>query len=165
MPFLCTAALSIDLSRNLVQQKYAELNYTAPDSFSAALADRSDYWTRKNQFDAFHKRLSDLTSLPENWDAEDAARPTSVALDATRNALLAMQELGVMPERISPSVEGGVAVSFLRGRNRAFIEFYNSGEIVAATYEDEGEPVVWEVEAIDAMNRAALDRIHVHLTG
>jgi len=55
-------------------------------------------------------------------------------------------------------------VSFVEGSNRAVIEVYNTGEIAAATYSDQGEPVVWELNNTGSTLLDAIHQIRVRLT-
>jgi hypothetical protein len=69
----------------------------------------------------------------------------------------------VVRVRLAASVEGGIALSFVRINKRAVIEIYNTGEVAAATYSNDGEPAVWELEPSgDALLRT-VDQIRVYL--
>jgi len=60
-------------------------------------------------------------------------------------------------------LSGRIALSFLSESRRAVIEIYNTGEVAAATYSNEGEPAVWELDASDDALLRTIEQIRVYL--
>lgn len=124
---------------------------------------RSAFWLSKARFAEARQRLNATASLAHGWDTYGAESPNDVARTGAAKILDVLESASLPPTRLTPTVEGGIAVSFVEGSNRAVIEIYNTGEIAAATYSDEGEPAVWELDETDARLLGAIDKIRVHL--
>ncbi len=67
--------------------------------------------------------------------------------------------LKFLPDKITPSVENGVGISFIQGDKYADIECFNTGEILAVTSDRQSPPQVWEVEDRPQAITAALRKI------
>lgn len=122
----------------------------------------SYFWLNRARFDDVRARLRRAAMLqPDSYDG-DPPNQTAQALAAKVLAVLEAEALP--PSRLLPSVEGGIAISFADGAYRAEIEVYNTGEIAAAAYSGQDEPVVWEFAGNDAGIRTAIEQIRVHLS-
>ena len=118
----------------------------------------------KRRFES-HREQLDLTALlKENWNTYDSEQPNALARTITSNVLSLLEDELLAPARLSPSADGGIALSFVENKNRAIIEVYNSGEIAAATYADIGDPVVWDVENTPDAIKATVHKIRLRLT-
>lgn len=123
----------------------------------------SAFLLSKARFAEARERLNETASLARGWDTYDAESPNAVARTRAEKILNVLETATLPPTRLTPTVEGGIALSFVAGANRAVIEIYNSGEIAAANYSDEGEPAVWELDETDARLLGTIDQIRVHL--
>jgi hypothetical protein len=106
--------------------------------------DRSSFWRAKRAFQDARTRLKTLTDLSAGWDTYDAEPPAPLACTLAVDVLDCLEAAALPPDRIKPSVEGGIAMSFVNGENRAEIEIYNSGEIALASYSNQTEPIIQE---------------------
>lgn len=93
-------------------------------------------------------RLRELGALENNWDTYGSPAPNGRALGTAAKALQQLHSLKVRPDRLAPSTEGGVVISFFEGQRYADIEFFNSGEI-AAIVSDTNDRDVWEATVIE----------------
>jgi len=86
------------------------------------------------------RQLDALDHLKKGWDSYDAEPPNKMAVENARRAFeeFSSLEMGVLPTRISASVEGGVGFVFRRADRYVDIEFFNSGETVSAASEEDG---------------------------
>jgi len=93
-----------------------------------------------------HRQLKALANLQEGWDSYDAAPPNAMAMENARRALdvFLSPERGVLPDRISASVEGGVGFVFRTKGRYADVEFFNTGEIASAASKEDGRSDVSE---------------------
>ena len=124
---------------------------------------RSAFWRSKTHFTEARQQLEATESLLQGWDSYGAEPPNDVARTVAAQILDVLESAPLSPTRLAPSVEGGIAVSFVKGSNRAMIEIYNTGQIAAATYSDEGEPAVWELDPTDTQLQGAIEQIRVYL--
>ena len=124
---------------------------------------RSTFWRSKARFAEARMRLTTTVSLEQDWDTYGAESPNDVARTLAAKILDLLEEEMLPPTRLVPSVEGGIAMSFVEGDNRAEIEIYNTGEVAAATYSAGSEAVVWELGDMDAALRNAVIDIRVRL--
>ena len=109
--------------------------------------------------------LEKLRELPENWDSYGAEPPNFTALYWSKTVLELLLRMNLPPSRVTPSVENGVGISFIRGQKYADIECFNTGEILAVISDRRGKPYVWEVgDNIEAI-KLALEKICVFIRG
>jgi hypothetical protein len=125
---------------------------------------RSTFWVTMARFACARQQLSATASLAQGWDTYGAEPPNNVARDLATRVLAALEKSALPPTQLTPTVEGGIALSFVDGHNRAVIELYNTGEVAAATYSDEGTPAVWDIEPDDAVLQHSIEQIRVHLS-
>lgn len=123
---------------------------------------QSAYLMQESYFEDALKRLATARSLRRGWDTYDSEAPNEYALSKSEVILQFLRRENLAPKRLLPSAEGGVGISFVEGDNRAELEIFNSGEVVAATYTSQSEPVVWEI-GTDQSLAVAIARIRVHL--
>ena len=124
---------------------------------------RSAFWQSKAHFAEARRRLRNTATLPSGWDTYDAEAPNDLARAITEKVLDALEADMLSPTRLMPSSEGGVAITFVEGDNRALIEIYNNGEIAAATYSSDSEPLAWELGDTDSALKNAIEDIRVRL--
>ena len=125
---------------------------------------QSIFWQIKRRFETHRDQLDQTAFLQENWNTYDSEPPNILARTITSKILNLLEEELLSPVRLSPSADGGIALSFVENKNRAIIEVYNSGEIAAATYADIGDPIVWDVENTSDSIKAAIHKIRVRLS-
>ena len=109
------------------------------------------------------KNLTQRLFWSENWNTYGAEPPNHIARQIGAKILDMLERASLTPARLTPSAEGGIALSFVNNHKRAVIEIYNTGELAAATYSLEGEPEVWELEASDDPIVKTVDQIRVYL--
>jgi hypothetical protein len=124
---------------------------------------RSTFWLTKARFAEARQRLSATGSLAQGWDGYGSESPNATARGLAERILDLLENASLVPTRLTPTVEGGIAFSFVEGNSRAVIEIYNTGEIAAATYFDQGEPTVWEPQPAEAPLLGCIEQIRVHL--
>jgi len=117
-----------------------EMSKVPADHPACALLSQSDPWFAEAQ-----DGLDSLRDIPEGWDGHSAEAPNDTALAKTRRVLDILQSIGFRPDRIAPSAEGGIMLSFYVGRRYGDIEMFNTGEVLAVTSDGGGSPHVWEV--------------------
>ena len=88
--------------------------------------------------------VQSLAELEPDWDTYGAEPPNSTALRLARDALRRLHQAACLPDTIVPSVEGGVAFSFVNGREHVDIEFTNEGEVFVITSTSANDVVVQE---------------------
>jgi hypothetical protein len=125
---------------------------------------QSTFLTSKSRFDEARWRLHRTLFLERDWDTYGAEPPSERARTSAGWVLQQLEYASLPPTRLMPLADGGIAMSFVEGENRAEIEVYNSGEVAAAVYSGEQEPVVWELANAGPTLRQAIDQIRVHLT-
>lgn len=83
----------------------------------------------------YEQKLEQIASLKQGWDSYDADLINQLAINRTRIALKMLSEISFNPYKVSPSVEGAIAVMFLSSDNlkSGDIEFFNDGDILAIT--------------------------------
>jgi hypothetical protein len=106
--------------------------------------------------------LAGLGLTPE-WPAESVAVPGDRARRAAECSLGRLADSGLRPDRVFPSLDGGVALAFAAGDRYAEVEFLDSGEVLATCSAADGDGVhIWPVHS-DLTG--TLDRIASFLAG
>lgn len=118
---------------------------------------------RKDWLVKAHKRLAELASLQKDWDSYEADAPNSASIELTRHIIGQLAANDFEPSRIDPSAEGGICLSFQRGRRYADVECFNSGELLAVTSLGGDETEVWDVGDIDQGLSGSLDKLRAFL--
>lgn len=103
--------------------------------------DQTKARTRQTLFD----QLESIGRLPVDWSTYGAPRPATTAIVMTSRALELALSLGLAPEAIVPSAEGGAAICFRAGNKYAHIEFFNDGDIFAIRSDGRNPSLVWPV--------------------
>jgi hypothetical protein len=93
--------------------------------------------------------LAKLRSLETRWEISGASPPNQIALRLAATVLAHLSEIDFQPDRIAPSTDEGVCISFQRSGRYADIESFNTGEILAVIAEAGDEPVIWELNATE----------------
>ena len=123
--------------------------------------EQSTFWQTKKRFANARQRLGVIAHLAPGWDSYGSELPNTRARSLAARILDLLETVALPPTQLTPSVEGGIAISFVDGNARAVIEIYNTGEIAAATYSDQADPTVWE--PTDSQLLGSIERIRVHL--
>jgi len=116
----------------------------------------------KAGFGALRSSLKDISALPAGWDTYGAEAPNEQSRKLASKVLDVLELCNLLPDRLSPSAEGGIAFSFADGDHRAGIEVYNTGEI-AAIWSGQNPPIVWESEHSENALKKAIEQIRACL--
>ena len=143
------AALS--LSSDMARRQYADLLL-------------ENFADKNASFTVLEDQLSLIGSLQEGWDSYDAPAPAKETIESARHAIGRLRSEQLLPETVTPSAEGGVAIYFSRGKQKAFIEFLNEGGTLLARYGKDDEPHVEVLRnGLQDLNDQALQEIRNHL--
>jgi hypothetical protein len=83
--------------------------------------------------------FDELRNLEDGWDSYNAPKPTECSIMRTAEILGYILPLGLKPNRILASAEGGVAIIFSGvDIRRALIEILNGGCIYTLLYDMDG---------------------------
>ena len=123
----------------------------------------SAFWVSKARFEQVRQRLNDIALLAHGSLPYGAEEPNEVARNVAHEVLSSLEAASLPPASVIPLVDGGIEIVFVDDTNRAVIDIYNSGEIVAAAYQDQGEPTVWEIDDIENQLQGTIAHIRVHL--
>ena len=112
----------------------------------------------------WNKKLADFAKLEKGRDSYGALPPSSIAIKAAGVFLEVLSTNGMNISRLSPSVVGGVAFTFLSGPRMVYVEFRNSGNSHAAFTDDEkDEPEVIKVRQDSSGYSELIAKVKSHL--
>jgi len=93
-------------------------------------------------FDVFKRQanlLSQLSLVPDDWNGYGSPAPSGEAIGIARTILNILWTERLIPRRVLPSAEGGVALVFSStSENRAVIETLNNRETIILFYDRSG---------------------------
>lgn len=116
--------------------------YQALDNQSASQypnTGNSETILHQKRVEQLRDALRELDLIEDGWDSYDAPRPSSLALTMAWQVFATLREEALLPDRILPSAEGGVAFIFSSlGDRRATIENLNNGEDFLLLYDTQG---------------------------
>ena len=96
-------------------------------------------------FEKLSNKLEDLRNLNDDWDKDGAEAPNFESIDKAREILKIISNKELVPTNVSPSVEGGISIYFMKGNKYADIECFNSGEVLTSKADRINEPEVTEL--------------------
>lgn len=137
------------------------------DRFFTGVQDKLRSIVRKRELlvSQAESRIQRLSALQPDWDGYGAPAPNRTAIQTTRRILSLLEPYDLNHASIVPSVEGGVAICFVRGDRYADIESLNDGRMLGVHYVGRSIPVLIRVEGTQASIRAALEEIRNHISG
>lgn len=124
----------------------------------------SEYIRRKIAEIELDQRLRQLVSLHVNWDTYGAEPPSQGAISTADSIAKAFINFGLIPDAITPSAEGGVAICFVRNQKYADVECFNSGDILGVRYSSREDPKAWAVLPGAAATDATIQTISQYLS-
>ena len=74
-------------------------------------------------------KLESLEHQPADWTPECGVLPTCEVIVGVRAMLEMLRQRRMVPSRLSPSVIGGIGITFTRGDRKAYVEFNNKGSV------------------------------------
>lgn len=107
--------------------------------------------------------LAKLADLPRGWDGYDAEPPSASAVSHAKSFLAVATGSGIVPGRIVPSVVGGVGMTFRADSRKAYVEFFNDGEIYVLFSDGVSEPSTRPVRAENRGFEALIAEISQYL--
>ena len=109
----------------------------------------------------FVRHFSKLRAIQVDSDLwpEGADGPQHQAISSAATVLEELEDKGLVPSRVVATVEGGIAICFVRGDIYADIECFNDGSILGAISNGKDRPLVWEVDPGSGDIAPATDRI------
>lgn len=112
---------------------------------ASAFSFTSEIASKANIFARLFNQLEDLRDLKDNWDKDGAEAPNFASIDEAHEILEIISEVKLTPTNISPSVEGGINIYFIKDNKYADIECFNSGEVLTSKSDRINEPEVTEL--------------------
>ena len=110
---------------------------------------RSRYFSsRIEALKVIEKVLNSFWQLERDWNSYGAEPPHRRAMDESIRFSSVAIDLGLTPDRVEPSAEGGVAIAFVRGDRRAIAEFLNDGSWDLLLYDKLGNLKATNVEGV-----------------
>lgn len=103
------------------------------------------------------RRINSMKELGANWDGYGAEPPSALARDWSIRVLELLAPEGPYPSSVSPSAEGGVAISFLARGRVATIECLNDGSVFAVRSDRVNDPFAWEIVGDSGIRQGLLD--------
>jgi hypothetical protein len=119
-----------------------------------------DVYKTKSWILKFQNQLKSFRSLKNDWNGYGSLAPNNIAITNSQTVLDILHQMNFSPMAIAPSAEDGIAISFCKGKKRAIIECYNDGNIAAAMYEIDSEPIVWNVGISEEDIKESVNRIY-----
>lgn len=105
------------------------------------------------------RQLESLRDLTKGWDGYQAEPPSTTSLQNARSLLEALSLMNIVPERVAPSADGGVALILSTHPVYRAIECFNDGEIVASLSDRAFRHEAWETGLSPNALRTTLERL------
>jgi hypothetical protein len=102
----------------------------------------------ENPVTRLHGALDGLLFLKNDWNGYGSPKPTSESVRAARRLIRVMHAANALPDRVSASAEGGIALCFKASQRSADIEILNGRETLASTSDGRGDVSVWYLSEV-----------------
>lgn len=119
-----------------------------------------------DRFDALNGLLNELNFVPDNWNAYGSPSPSKRSIEFARTILYSLLSETLLPDRVLPSADGGVAFVFRSETdNRAAIETLNEDETYVLLYDRQGnsKTLTWSDAASEKSE--LFRQLQLHLKG
>jgi hypothetical protein len=160
-------AMKDTVERTSVNILRSVLNRTTEQTMRSV--ENSRYLSSQSGFHLFAERLEQISETPENWNSYGSPAPNSLAIANAKPILGALRTKLLLPERILPSAEGGVAFTFVSETpSRAVIESLNDGERYVLLYDLQGnsKTIEWSTDETEhGLNLVEEIRVHLRSRG
>ena len=107
----------------------------------------SEYIRRKIAEIELEGKLKSFARLEPNWDSYGGELPSEEAISRASTIGKTFIGFGLIPDAVTASPDGGVAICFMRNQKYADVECLNSGDILAVRYSSDDDPTAWEIES------------------
>jgi hypothetical protein len=138
--------------------------YQSTEGDMIASREASEYIRKKIAQIEIDAVLRELASLPTNWDSYGSESPSKRTVSIAGDIAKAFVNFGLIPDAITPSPEGGIAIYFTRNQKYADIECFNSGDVFAVRYSSSQEPTAWVVQPGAVPNDATIQTFSEYLS-
>lgn len=94
----------------------------------------------------WREKIESMNTLQDDWDSYRAPAP---AANSINQAIVFLDEVAKSANdlsRLAPSVVGGVGFTFKHGERKVYVEFRNTGSVLALFSDGAGEPIVDKIE-------------------
>lgn len=109
--------------------------------------------------------LQKLNRLKQGWNGYDAPKPIGAAIETVRSYLQVAKGEDFEPNRLEPSVMGGVGLTHRHGTRKVYVEFYNNGTVHSLFSERAGKMQTMPVGATAEDFRRFVTRAKEYLYG
>ncbi len=96
------------------------------------------------------EKLCSYSALVDGWDGYSAPPPLRTAVETVHGFFCALRHSNFRPTKVSPSVVGGIGVTFRKGQRKSYVEFYNNGTLHALFSDGESDPRTCQVQPTPA---------------
>ena len=117
------------------------------------------------ELEAWNRKLDEYELLDEGWDSYHAPSPSERATRTARNLIESLLREKCPPDRVAPSVVGGIGITHKRSGKRVYIEIYNDGRVYALFSDGTTDPVAKEIGADYQSFKKFIQEIQDYLYG
>src|SRR5688500_5263194 len=80
---------------------------------------------RLHKAQGYYNKIDCFATLQKGWDSYNAEPPSQKCIN---EAKFVINRLSILPHKVSPSVIGGIGISWKYDDNYIYLEIYNDGE-------------------------------------
>ena len=110
-------------------------------------------------------KLQGFSRLKWGWNGYRAEKPAGLPIYQAEDFLFALRTADLEPQRVGPSVVGGIGVTLKRGERKAYVEFYNDGRVYVMLSDGVGEPHIQPVRTENRGYENLISEIRGYLNG
>jgi hypothetical protein len=92
------------------------------------------------ELNEWDKRLERLRDLGDDWNGYATPAPSNASIVTAKAFLSAVLAMGLEPSRLAPSASGGVGITHKKRSRRAYVEFFNDGDVCVLFSDGESAP-------------------------
>ena len=127
---------------------------------------QSQFLSMYDVFKRLTNLLTRLSSVSDDWNGYGSPAPSPQAVGVARTILTTLWTERLLPKRVLPSADGGVALVFSSvTENRAVIEVLNSNEAFVLLYDRSGNSRTLDWPQSRQLQHESLQSLKDHLKG
>lgn len=140
--------------------------FSTPKTYYSSFSPKKNGYYKPSQSSLYLKlqrKLQTLKTIKSDWDGYDSPKPNLHAFANARTIIDIAHTLNNFPTSITPSVEGGIGLTFEGSSKYAVVECFNDGDISAIGSNRKGETKSWTLAGSDNELQQTIEEINAYV--
>lgn len=140
--------------------------FSTPKVFYSSFSPKKNGYYKVSQHSMYlnlKRKLQMIKKIETDWDGYGSPKPNRQSLANASVILSIAHKLNNFPTSITPSVEGGIGLTFEGNIKYAVVECFNDGDIAAIGSDRKGETKSWTLTGSDIELQQIIEEIYTYV--